>query len=171
MDHIWSPWRLDYVTGRAPRTDGGGCVFCDPARPQDPASLVVGEGDGAYVILNRYPYNNGHLMVVPARHVSSLADLGPDELGEVARLVQRAEVVLRDAYAPHGINVGVNLGAPAGAGIHDHQHLHQVPRGEGATNVMTVVGETRVLPEDLAATAARLRPLFARHLGRTGEAG
>ena len=168
MDQLWSPWRLDYVTGRAPRT--GGCVFCAAARPPEPASLVVFGGARAYVILNRYPYNNGHLMVVPERHVPSLAGLEPDELLEVAWLTQQAEVVLREAYAPHGINIGVNLGTPAGAGILDHLHVHLVPRWDGDTNFMTVIGETRVLPEELPLTAARLRPLFAARPGRPGTA-
>ena len=159
MDQLWSPWRFDYVTGRVPRA--GACVFCEAPRPPDSASLVVCETARAFVILNRYPYNNGHLMVVPARHVPSLAGLDADELLEVAWLVQQAETVLRDAYAPHGINVGVNLGTPAGAGIHDHLHVHLVPRWDGDTSFMTVIGETRVLPEELPSTAARLRPLFA----------
>lgn len=159
MDQLWSPWRFDYVTGRAPRA--GKCIFCDAERPPEPASLVVFEAARAFVILNRYPYNNGHLMVVPARHVPSLAELDTDELLEVAWLVQQAEIVLREAYAPNGINVGVNLGAPAGAGVHDHLHVHLVPRWDGDTSFMTVIGETRVLPEELPRTAARLRPLFA----------
>lgn len=169
MDRLWSPWRLDYVTGRTARADG--CIFCDPPRPPADGSLVVHEGVRAFVILNRYPYNNGHLMVVPVRHVASLAGLEPDELHEVARLTQQAEIVLREAYAPHGINVGLNLGAPAGAGVLDHLHVHLVPRWSGDTSFMTVVGETRVLPEELPLTAARLRPLFARVAREARAAG
>ena len=166
MDHLWSPWRLDYIIGPKDKTT---CVFCKAAgRPtadgtagkRDP--LVVFEGTLAYVILNLYPYNNGHLMIVPYRHESSLAALTRDEMNEIGLLVQRSELALREAYRLEGINVGVNLGAPAGAGIEEHVHVHLVPRWNGDTNFMTVIGETRVLPEDLRATAARLEPIFRR---------
>jgi ATP adenylyltransferase len=160
MDHLWSPWRLDYVTSTKPE----GCVFCLPAeaRAEADQDLVVHQGQLAYVILNLYPYNNGHLMVVPYRHESSLAGLTHDEMNEVGRLTQLSERALREAYRLEGINVGVNLGAPAGAGIEEHVHLHLVPRWNGDTNFMTVVGETRVLPEAIRSTAARLRPIFER---------
>jgi ATP adenylyltransferase len=161
MERLWTPWRLAYVTGAS--VDSPGCIFCDAiARPGgDP--LILHEGVRAFVILNKYPYNNGHLMVVPRRHVGRLAGLEADELGELATLGQRAERVLADAYAPHGFNMGLNLGKPAGAGVLDHLHLHVVPRWNGDTNFMSVVGETRVLPETLDDTAARLRAMFARH--------
>jgi len=163
MDRLWSPWRLQYVSGNTtPKT---GCVFCDVARPPEPDSLIVCEGKNSYVVLNLYPYSNGHLMVVPYRHIATLQALTSDELQEVALLTQRSEAVLTAAYHPEGINVGVNLGRSAGAGIHEHLHVHLVPRWAGDTNFMTVVGETRVLPEDLVATAARLRPLFERAAG------
>ena len=144
-------------------TDSGrstGCVFCDA--PQDQASLIVFRGATCYVILNLYPYNNGHLMVAPVRHVASLASTTSEEQAELMRLTRHAEIALTEAYKPQGINVGINLGRPAGAGVVDHLHVHLVPRWNGDTNFMTVVGETRVLPEDLAATAARLRPIFER---------
>jgi ATP adenylyltransferase len=157
-DRLWSPWRLEYVTGTKQDT---GCVFCDAPRSPEPASLIVHEGTHAFVILNLYPYNNGHVMVVPYRHVATLNGLRHDELHELAELTQRAEAALMQAYNPQGINVGINLGKPAGAGILEHIHVHAVPRWNGDTNFMTVVGETRVLPEDLAASAARLRPVFA----------
>jgi len=160
MDRLWSPWRLQYVSGSTKRRTG--CVFCDAVRPSEPDSLIVCEGTHSYVVLNLYPYNNGHLMVVPHRHIATLRDLTADELQEVATLTQRSEAVLVEAYGPEGINVGINLGKAAGAGIHEHLHVHLVPRWGGDTNFMTVVGETRVLPEDLASTAARLRPLFER---------
>jgi ATP adenylyltransferase len=165
VDHLWSPWRLEYVISKRP----AGCVFClaaeasakaDDGSSQD--SLVVFRGQLSYVVLNLYPYNSGHLMVVPYRHESTLAGLTREEMNEVGLLTQRSEMALRDAYRLEGINVGVNLGAPAGAGIEEHVHLHLVPRWNGDTNFMTVVGDTRVLPEDITATAARLRPIFAR---------
>jgi ATP adenylyltransferase len=158
MDRLWSPWRLQYVSGKT--KDGTGCVFCAPSDAAESDSLVVHDGRVSYVVLNLYPYNNGHLMVVPRRHVATLRELTAEELQEIALFTQRAEAVLTSAYQPDGINVGINLGKSAGAGIHEHLHVHLVPRWNGDTNFMTVVGETRVLPEDLAATVTRLKPLF-----------
>ena len=136
------------------------CVSPGASSRHDP--LVVHEGRTCYVILNLYPYNNGHLMVVPFRHESTLAGLTPDEMNEVGRLTQFSELALREAYRLDGINVGVNLGREAGAGIVEHVHVHLVPRWNGDTNFMTTVGQTRVLPEKLEETAARLRPIFDR---------
>lgn len=163
-DRLWTPWRLDYVSGSAASASTGSCVFCDAAAadPGDATSLVVHRGRTCYVILNKYPYNNGHLMVVWQRHVGRLADATPDELSEVMALTRAAEMALDEAYRPHGFNTGLNIGRPAGAGVLDHLHVHVVPRWNGDTNFMTVTGETRVLPEELPQTAARLRPIFAR---------
>jgi ATP adenylyltransferase len=136
-------------------------VFCDAASGRDDA-LVVYRGTTSFVILNKFPYNNGHLMVVPNRHIATLNEADGDELAEMMALASRAERAIREAYEPHGLNMGINLGKPAGAGITDHLHMHVVPRWNGDTNFMTVVGETRVLPEELTVTAARLRPVFAR---------
>ena len=154
MDRLWSPWRLEYVTRGDTTSD---CIFC-----QKQAELLIFDGSTAYVILNLYPYNNGHLMVVPHRHVATLGELTTAELTEIGVLIQRAEAALTEAYRPHGMNVGINLGKSAGAGILEHMHVHVVPRWSGDTNFMTVVGEMRVLPEDLGASAARLRPIFQR---------
>jgi ATP adenylyltransferase len=143
-------------------------VFCHAPRLPEPDSLVLFAGSTSYVVLNLYPYNNGHLMVVPNRHVATLAALTADELQEMALLTQRSEVALTEAYQPHGINVGINLGKPAGAGVLDHVHIHLVPRWNGDTNFMTVVGNVRVLPEDLSETARRLRPIFERLAARAG---
>ena len=139
-----------------------GCVFCRAPRLPDSKSLIVHTGITCFVVLNLYPYNNGHLMVVPFRHVATLAALQPDELQELAALTQRSEVALTEAYQPHGLNIGINLGKPAGAGVLDHVHVHLVPRWNGDTNFMTVLGDVRVLPEDLQNSADRLRPIFAR---------
>ena len=138
------------------------CVFCAAPASDQGRALVVHEGTLADVILNLYPYNAGHLMVVPRRHVATLALLERDELTEMAVLTQLSERVLTEAFNPQGINIGMNLGRPAGAGIVDHLHTHLVPRWNGDTNFMTVVGEVRVLPEELPRTAERLRPLFAK---------
>lgn len=159
MDRLWSPWRLEYVTGSK---DDAGCVLCEAPQASAQSPLLLFQGPTCYVILNLYPYNNGHVMVVPYRHVPTLARLTAEELQEVARLTQRAEVALMEAYTPQGINAGLNLGKPAGAGILEHLHVHLVPRWNGDTNFMTVVGDTRVLPESLSDSAARLRPIFER---------
>jgi ATP adenylyltransferase len=162
MERLWSPWRLAYVTGTASAT---GCVFCEANGSSPDAArdvLVLVRGRLSYVILNLYPYNSGHLMVAPNRHFGSLAGATVDELAEMMRFTRDAEVALTEAYQPHGINVGINLGRPAGAGIVDHIHIHLVPRWTGDTNFMSVVGCTRVLPEDLGDSARRLRPIFER---------
>jgi ATP adenylyltransferase len=161
VERLWSPWRLEYVTSSKPAE---GCVFCldAPSGPPGRESLVVFHGTTCFVVLNLYPYNNGHVMVAPRRHVGSLSALTADELQELAVLTQRAERALVEAYHPQGINVGINLGQSAGAGILDHLHVHAVPRWSGDTNFMTVIGEARVLPEDLGSSASRLRPIFAR---------
>ena len=162
MDRLWAPWRLSYVTAaQVPATD---CIFCDACASRD-VDLVVLRGRFCYVILNLYPYNNGHLMVVPNRHLAALEALTPDEQTELMQLARLAEMALNEVYRPQGINVGINLGKAAGAGIENHLHIHLVPRWSGDTNFMTAVGQTRVLPEDLAATAARLRPIFAKLYG------
>ena len=162
MERMWSPWRHAYVT----RTDeAAGCVFCDAPASETARPLLVHEGRLAFVILNLYPYNAGHLMVVPHRHIATLAALTREELTEMAVLAQCAEQALTEAFNPQGINVGMNLGRPAGAGIADHLHIHLVPRWSGDTNFMTVVGEVRVMPEVLPRTAEKLRPIFARLAG------
>lgn len=140
--------------------DDKDCVFCVAQSTDSGRALIVHSGPLAYVILNLYPYNSGHLMVVPHRHVATLALLTRDELNEMALLAQLSERVLTEAFQPQGINVGMNLGRPAGAGIVDHLHIHLVPRWAGDTNFMTVVGEVRVLPQELPRTAELLRPLF-----------
>jgi len=169
MERLWSPWRLAYVTGTSSKSEG--CIFCDVSAPgagtaEDPGrdQLVVIHGGACYVILNLFPYNSGHLMVVPRRHIGSLASATEDELDELMQFTRDAELALTEAYNPEGINVGINLGRPAGAGIVDHVHIHLVPRWTGDTNFMSVVGNTRVLPEDIGETAARLRPIFERLL-------
>jgi ATP adenylyltransferase len=138
-------------------------VFCLAQSPDEAQSaLIVFRGTACYVILNLYPYNNGHLMVVPNRHIASLAAATSEELCELIELTRRSELALTEAFSPHGMNMGINLGKPAGAGVLDHVHMHVVPRWNGDTNFMTVVGETRVLPEVLSETVRKLRPIFER---------
>lgn len=153
------------MTG-ASGADAGGCIFCGALAAPPAAALVLHRGARCFVILNKFPYNNGHLMVVPIRHAAALADLDQAELGELAALTRTAEMALARAYAPHGLNVGINLGRAAGAGAPGHLHVHLVPRWEGDTNFMTVVAETRVVPEEPGVTAARLRPIFEELLAQ-----
>jgi len=138
------------------------CIFCHALAGGDAGSLMLFRGPACFVILNLYPYNNGHLMVVPNRHVATLAEASAAELCELMALTRRSEIVLNEVYKPQGLNVGINLGRPAGAGIVDHLHVHIVPRWAGDTNFMTVVGDVRVLPEALEDTARRLRPVFEK---------
>jgi ATP adenylyltransferase len=170
MERLWTPWRLAYVTEAATPTSG--CIFCEAQVPGEHTSLVVHVGALAFVILNKFPYNNGHLMIVPKRHAARLTELEPGELLELMTLAQAAERALTEVYRPHAFNMGINLGRPAGAGIADHLHLHVVPRWDGDTSFMTVFDETRVLPEELATTARRLREALGRiAAGTTGTLG
>src|SRR5919201_7094074 len=155
MERLWAPWRLAYVTSASAAASD--CIFCNTSDPGR-GDLIVARGRVAFVILNLYPYNNGHLMIVPNRHVPNLASLTTEEQADLMRLTRHAEIALTEAYAPHGLNVGINLGKPAGAGVADHLHLHLVPRWNGDTNFMSVVGGTRVIPEDPQAACQRLRP-------------
>ena len=141
---------------------GDRCIFCAAIDPGSPSPLLIFRGATCFVILNLYPYNNGHLMVVPVRHVGTLAAATPQELLELIQLTRTAEIALTETYHPHGMNVGLNLGRPAGAGILDHLHVHLVPRWDGDTNFMSVVGNVRVVPEEPEQTAMRLRPVFER---------
>jgi ATP adenylyltransferase len=159
MEHLWSPWRLAYITGAARSAD---CVFCTALTSPEAEPLVLHRGRTCFVILNLFPYNNGHLMVIPNRHLATLASLSTEELCELIELTRDAEIALTEAFAPHGVNMGINLGKAAGAGVLDHVHMHVVPRWTGDTNFMTVIGHTRVLPEELPDTAAKLRPIFER---------
>ena len=153
MERLYSPWRLAYVTAASGESSSG-CVFCDALGRND--ALIVHRGTHSFVILNLYPYNNGHLMVVPVRHVARLADARPGELSELMALTRIAEIALTEAYEPHGLNMGLNLGKPAGAGVLDHLHMHVVPRWNGDTNFMPVFSDTRVIAQSLDDFYARL---------------
>jgi ATP adenylyltransferase len=164
MRYISAPWRADYVR-RSPTMTG--CVFCEAARSRDDRGLgVLYRGRRNIVMLNKYPYTPGHLMIAPRRHVADFADARADERSELADLLQVALRVLRAACAPHGFNAGMNLGASAGAGVVGHYHLHVVPRWTGDANFMPLVGATRVFIEDLDTTFRRLRPLFDEEKSR-----
>ncbi len=156
MDLLWAGWRSDYVRS-VDDEDTGGCLFCRLPELPDAEGLILERGETAFTVLNRYPYTTGHLMVTQYRHVAGLEDLTPAERAEVWELLERGRGALVAAMAPHGFNLGANLGRVSGAGIPDHLHFHLVPRWSGDTNFMTSVGETRVVPEDLGDTWERLR--------------
>lgn len=160
MDHLFTPWRLPYLQGDDPLP--ADCLFCVKPEETDPEAHIVHRGEHCYVILNRFPYNNGHLMVVPYDHQGSLADLGAETSAELMALVQLSLEVLREAYGPEGYNVGANIGSAAGAGVADHVHMHVVPRWGGDTNFLTTVGQTRVIPEWMDQVYDRLRPIFEK---------
>ena len=159
MERLWAPWRMEYIT-EEPRP---GCLFCrvinDPADPD--AALVVWRPLGAIVLLNKFPYNPGHVMVAPVAHIGNLEDLDDAQTADLGRALQRTIAVLKKTLKPEGFNVGANLGRVAGAGIPDHVHLHVVPRWNGDTNFMPVLGEVKVVNEHLAQTAAKLSETFA----------
>jgi ATP adenylyltransferase len=161
MDYIWTPWRYQYMkevtSGKQPE-----CIFCDAAaRKDDAETLIVYRGVKTFIILNRYPYTSGHVMIVPYAHVAELNLCEPETLSEMMRLAQRVETALRANYKPDGMNLGMNLGRAAGAGVVGHLHLHALPRWIGDANFMTVVGETRMHPEDLKTTYERLSKALA----------
>jgi ATP adenylyltransferase len=161
MDYIWTPWRYQYMKEAA----GGKqveCIFCDAAERKDDAeSLVVYRGSRTFVILNRYPYTSGHVMVVPYAHVADLESCEPGALEEMMALARRVESAFRENYRPDGMNLGMNLGRAAGAGVAGHIHMHVLPRWFGDSNFMTVTGETRVHPEELKTTYERMRKALA----------
>jgi ATP adenylyltransferase len=163
MDRIWSPWRMEYIESHhGDDADDGpdACVFCALLRRGGEPRRVLERRDLAYVTLAKYPYNPGHLLVLPTRHVGEIEEIKPDESAEISDLLQRSVRIVREVSEPHGFNVGLNLGRIAGAGIPDHLHWHVVPRWGGDTNFMPVIGETRVLPELLDQTYEKLAPRF-----------
>jgi ATP adenylyltransferase len=187
MDHLWTPWRYAYVTGAETQLPKRGvpralaawpgdlhCIFCNMiaaadyavAQGMDPAEAeaaahILERGERTFLVLNAYPYNGGHLMVVPYRHEDSLARLPLADADELLRMGRRAERVLRAVYSPDGLNLGLNLGKAAGAGVAEHLHLHAVPRWSGDNNFMSVLAETRILPEMLDESWRRLRAALA----------
>ncbi|MBF0290589.1 MAG: HIT domain-containing protein [Nitrospinae bacterium] len=155
---MWAPWRIGYILGEKP----DGCVLCDmPKMDEDERNHIIHRGTTCYVIMNLYPYNNGHLMIVPFRHLSDYENLTSAELAESAELTARAVRALKKAMKPDGFNIGVNLGKAGGAGIDEHLHVHIVPRWSGDINFMTAVGGVRVIPQCLEETYHTLKEAFA----------
>jgi ATP adenylyltransferase len=162
MERLFRPWRMAYVSGPKTGAGPGSCFLCEAvASTDDAANLVVFRGERAIVLLNRYPYNSGHVMVVPKRHIGDLEALDEQERAAIMELVTKTVVALKAEMAPDGCNVGLNLGRAAGAGAPDHLHVHAVPRWNGDTNFMPVLGDTMVLPEALEATREKLARRFA----------
>ena len=157
MQPLWAPWRMAYVGDRTARE----CIFCAAPTGDPRERLLLGTTTASLVMLNRYPYQNGHLMVAPRRHTASLPDLPDDEHRDLADTLRRALRSLSEVFAPEGFNLGMNLGTCAGAGIADHLHWHIVPRWTGDTNFMPLLAEVRVMPQHLLDTYDRLRPAFA----------
>ena len=157
MDRLWSPWRYQYVSRAEPVA---GCVFCNKPLDDDESALMLFRGTHNFVLLNLFPYTTGHLMVVPYEHVALLEELSEPAAIEMMQLTRVAVRKLRQVYHPEGLNLGMNQGACAGAGIAQHLHMHVLPRWTGDANFMTTIGETRVLPEDLSATWKRLAEAF-----------
>lgn len=162
MKQLWAPWRMTYIAGND-ETGSGGCIFCQPETTDaDRERLVLFRGRFAYVIMNKYPYSNGHLMVAPFQHTADLATLSAPEALDMHRLTVLARDVLTDRFAPQGFNVGMNWGWVAGAGVRDHLHQHLVPRWQGDTNFMPVFGDVRVIPQHLEETYDLLAAGFER---------
>ena len=168
MDRLWTPWRYQYITGESGEKSGDdqsspSCIFCtlpqqDPAH--DERNYIIQRARHNFIVLNLYPYTSGHLLIIPYEHTSELDIIPKAASDELMDLTKRAQTVLREAYSPHGFNLGMNLGRAAGAGVAAHVHLHIMPRWAGDANFMSTVGETRVLPEDLPTTYNKLRGKF-----------
>ncbi len=157
MQPLWAPWRMEFVGREQPK----GCIFClFPAEARDRENLILGRSASSFAILNKFPYNSGHLMVIPRRHTGEFTALGEPELLDLHRLLQKSVAILRQAYRPDGFNIGMNVGSVAGAGIPGHLHYHVVPRWGADTNFMPVLTDTKVMIEHLDASWDRLRPLF-----------
>ncbi|RPI02571.1 MAG: HIT domain-containing protein [Calditrichaeota bacterium] len=157
MEYLWAPWRMEYIL--APKAEG--CIFCSkPAESKDRDHLIIRRGQQSFIILNYYPYNNGHLMIVPYRHVSRLYELTAAEQREMMEFLAESSKILTDFLRSDGLNIGMNLGKTAGAGIDDHLHFHIVPRWNGDTNFMPIFGHTKVLPQGLFELYDQLYPLF-----------
>ncbi len=154
---IWAPWRLEYILSKK----GPECIFCvKPNEKKDRDNLILYRSIKGFAIMNLYPYNNGHLMVVPYRHVYSITDLDEEELLDLMKMIQLSVSCLKKAFRPEGFNIGLNIGKVAGAGIEEHLHLHIIPRWVGDTHFMAVLGEVRVIPEHVLSTYDKLFPLF-----------
>jgi ATP adenylyltransferase len=168
VKQLWAPWRMDYIESEK----DGSCIFCEkPKGPDLRSNLVLAFTRHSLVMLNRYPYNNGHLLLAPKKHAAEFSGLSDEEFADLCRVLRASIQLVERALKPGGINVGMNLGKCAGAGVEDHLHWHVVPRWEGDTNFMPVIGEVRVLPQHLLDSYDRLSELFRRSLGNDDQGG
>ena len=157
MEKIWAPWRIEYIQMEKPE----GCILCDkPKEDSDTSNYILYRGDKNFIIMNSYPYNPGHLMIAPYRHVVNLEELSDEELHEHWQIVNRSLRILREVFNPGGFNIGINMGRVAGAGLEGHVHTHIVPRWQGDTNFMPVISDVRVIPQALAETYKKLKDKF-----------
>ncbi len=166
-EQLWAPWRMKYIKAEN-KSEGEGCIFCfKPQADHDKENLILFRSSHSFVIMNLYPYNNGHLMVVPYQHAGDLNTLPPETLLDFMQTTQKSITALRESMRPDGFNLGVNLGRVAGAGIDDHVHLHIVPRWNGDTNFMPIIGDIKVMPEYISDTYGRLHAEFAKFKGQS----
>ncbi|RLG92867.1 MAG: HIT family hydrolase [Candidatus Hecatellales archaeon] len=163
MKHLWAPWRINYILLKKEKKERG-CIFCrfSKDKKNDEKNFVVFRAEKNFVVLNNYPYNNGHLMVAPYRHIKNLEDMSMEELNEHFLIVRKSVEVLKKVYNPHGFNIGINLGKTAGAGVENHIHTHIVPRWLGDTNFMPVISDTKVIPEALTETYRKLKEAWSK---------
>lgn len=161
MKYLWTPWRMAYIKGE--KKPVSGCIFCNKITADDAAEHVIARLEHVYITLNRYPYSNGHLMVVPYQHSSSQEDLTTEVLTEMMVAVNQSMRILRELHNPPAFNLGANIGAAAGAGVAEHYHFHIVPRWPGDANFMTAIGDTRIIPDTLENTHQQLQTLWQRH--------
>jgi ATP adenylyltransferase len=164
MEKMWSPWRSEYIESFKSKVEDAGCIFCSAVnhKIEEDNSLVVYKGKAAFIMLNLYPYNNGHLMLVPNRHICKLTELTPGENSEIMYLVQKSSEALNIIMSPQGFNIGANIGKAAGAGIDTHLHFHIVPRWNGDTNFMPVLGQVKVISQDLLRTKKDLIEAYSK---------
>lgn len=162
MKQLWAPWRMEFLTDPK-KGKPGGCVFCDlVAENEDEKNLILHRGEKVFVILNKYPYNNGHLMVIPYRHIADLTQVPDDEMNAIGQMSKHAVKALQETYKPEGFNLGMNLGASGGAGIKEHLHMHVVPRWVGDTNFLPVLADAKSMPQHLSASYDQLVDYFRR---------
>lgn len=164
IKQLWAPWRGEYIQGPPERRKNKltGCIFCREYSKNNKKALILYKGNFAAVMMNRFPYNNGHLLLYPWKHTALLEEMGAEEIQELFSLLKKSVVILKKVFKPAGFNIGMNLGKASGAGIDEHIHFHIVPRWNGDTNFMPVIGEVRVMPEHLSATYNKLYPHFKR---------
>jgi ATP adenylyltransferase len=158
MKQLWAPWRVEYILGEKEE----GCIFCEPCLEKNKNGLVLFRGNLSTVLLNKYPYNNGHLLIAPKMHKAEIEDLSKEEANDLFALLTHSITVLKKVFKPEGFNIGMNLGKSAGAGVIDHLHWHIIPRWHGDVNFMPLISEVKVLPEHLSKTVSKLRPYFKK---------